>query len=177
MPELPVVANNLFATAPRNYLFDESELQTLFWQEPEISLGYRLTKRLLDLVVSFGLLILLSPLLILVSIAIRLSDGGPTLFRQTRVGKDGREFPFYKIRSMVVDAEEEREKLAAQNRHRDPRTFKIDSDPRITRIGRILRRFSIDELPQLWNVLRGEMSLVGPRPPVPDEVELYTDHD
>jgi lipopolysaccharide/colanic/teichoic acid biosynthesis glycosyltransferase len=105
---------------------------------------------------------------------VTLEDGGPILYYQMRVGKDGRQFRFYKFRSMVVNADALKEKLAAQNESTGP-VFKMRNDPRITRIGRILRKTSLDELPQFLNVLRGEMSLVGPRPHLPREVESYAD--
>jgi lipopolysaccharide/colanic/teichoic acid biosynthesis glycosyltransferase len=130
-------------------------------------------KRAMDIVVSLVALIVLSPLLLVIAIAIRLQDGGPALFWQNRVGLWGREFRFPKFRSMVTGAEQQRMKLAAENQHGAGITFKIKRDPRITWIGGILRKLSIDELPQLWCVLRGDMSLVGPRPPLPDEVVRY----
>jgi lipopolysaccharide/colanic/teichoic acid biosynthesis glycosyltransferase len=102
---------------------------------------------------------------------IRLHDGGPVLFRQVRVGRQGTEFTCLKLRSMSIDAEDRLSELEA----RDHVLFKSSDDPRVTRPGRFIRRFSLDELPQLWNVVRGEMSLVGPRPPLPTEVEQYED--
>jgi lipopolysaccharide/colanic/teichoic acid biosynthesis glycosyltransferase len=132
------------------------------------------TKRLLDLVGSGLLLVLLSPLFAVVALLIKLTDGGPVLFWQTRVGRWGREFPFPKFRSMVIDAEKLKDQLLHRNDHKDGVTFKMKDDPRITWIGRVIRKLSIDELPQLWCVLRGDMSLVGPRPPVPREVARYT---
>ena len=120
----------------------------------------------------FGLL-LLAPVLLAVAAVVKLQDGGPVFFRQARVGRDGEPFGMLKFRSMVVDAEA---RLADARRERnevDGVLFKIKDDPRITRVGRFLRRFSIDELPQLFNVLRGDMSLVGPRPPLPSEVDQY----
>jgi lipopolysaccharide/colanic/teichoic acid biosynthesis glycosyltransferase len=132
-------------------------------------------KRLLDLLVVVPSLVLLAPLFAAVAIAIRLHDGGPVLFWQHRVGRDGRVFAFPKFRSMCVDAEAVRAKIAAANQHgADGVTFKMKRDPRITPIGRVIRRTSIDELPQLWCVLKGEMSLVGPRPPIPSEVARYS---
>jgi len=133
-----------------------------------------LFKRILDIAVSVAMLILLSPLFLIVAALIKLTDGGPVLFWQSRVGKWGREFPFPKFRSMVLNAEELKAKLLEQSDHADSRTFKMKKDPRITWLGRIIRKLSIDELPQLWNVLIGDMSLVGPRPPVPKEVSQYT---
>ncbi|MDM8536485.1 sugar transferase [Desulfobacterales bacterium HSG17] len=131
-------------------------------------------KRAMDILVSVTMLILLSPLFIAVAAAIRLTDRGKVIFWQTRVGKWGKEFPFPKFRSMVVNADELKDKILEQSHHEDSITFKMKKDPRVTWIGRIIRKLSIDELPQLWNVLMGDMSLVGPRPPVPREVELYT---
>jgi lipopolysaccharide/colanic/teichoic acid biosynthesis glycosyltransferase len=132
-------------------------------------------KRLLDLAVVVPALVLLAPLFAAVAIAIRLHDGGPVLFWQRRVGRDGHVFAFPKFRSMCVDAEAVRARIAAANQHgADGVTFKMKRDPRITPVGRLIRRTSIDELPQLWCVLKGEMSLVGPRPPIPSEVARYS---
>jgi len=132
-------------------------------------------KRALDLLVVVPALLLLSPLFGVVALAIRCHDGGPALFWQRRVGRDGVDFAFPKFRSMRVDAEAVRLALAASNQHgADGVTFKMQRDPRITPVGRLIRRFSIDELPQLWCVLRGTMSLVGPRPPLLGEVARYT---
>jgi exopolysaccharide biosynthesis polyprenyl glycosylphosphotransferase len=129
-------------------------------------------KRLIDVVASGVGLILLSPFLAGIAVAIVLDDGRPVLFRQTRVGLHGRSFRVLKFRSMHRDAEARIAELEAQNEIRG-RAFKVTNDPRVTRVGRFLRRSSLDELPQLWNVLRGEMSLVGPRPPLPSEVAGY----
>ena len=131
-------------------------------------------KRSLDIVVSALALIALSPLLAIVALAIKRHDRGPVLFWQARVGRWGAEFRCPKFRSMVVDAEAKKEALLASNDHGASVTFKMKRDPRVTPIGRFIRKLSIDELPQLWCVLKGEMSLVGPRPPVPREVALYT---
>jgi lipopolysaccharide/colanic/teichoic acid biosynthesis glycosyltransferase len=136
--------------------------------------GANLLKRLLDIVVAIAMLVAFSSLFLVVALCIKLTDGGPVLFWQTRVGKWGREFRFPKFRSMVANAEQLKDRLLAENQHADVKTFKMKRDPRITWIGRIIRKLSIDELPQLWCVLRGDMSLVGPRPPVPREVALYT---
>lgn len=133
-------------------------------------------KRAVDIVVAGLGLALLSPLLLLIAAAVRLTSRGPVLFSQMRVGRGGRLFRIYKFRSMVQDAEQRRSELAAQSVYGDERLFKVMDDPRITPLGRFLRRSSLDELPQLWNVLRGEMSLVGPRPPLPSEVSLYKEH-
>jgi lipopolysaccharide/colanic/teichoic acid biosynthesis glycosyltransferase len=133
-----------------------------------------LAKRVLDLLVSLLMLVALSPLFLLLYLAIRLTDGGPALHWQDRVGQFGRVFRFPKFRSMVVNAEQLQRKLDAQNQHGEGVTFKLKRDPRITWVGRMIRRASIDELPQLWCVLKGEMSLVGPRPALPREVARYT---
>ena len=134
-----------------------------------------IVKRLLDITVSLLGLLSLSPLLLLVGIAIRLQDRGPVLFWQKRVGLNGSEFDFPKFRSMCQDAEAVRAQLVQANQHgSDSVTFKMKRDPRITPLGRFLRRTSIDELPQLWCVLRGEMSLVGPRPPLVSEAAAYS---
>jgi len=135
--------------------------------------GAKSFKRAMDIVVSIIALVLLSPLFVVLALIIRLEDGGPALFWQTRIGLWGREFRFPKFRSMVTDAEQRKLKLFAENQHGTGITFKMKRDPRITWIGGIIRKLSIDELPQLWCVLRGEMSLVGPRPPVPNEVARY----
>lgn len=132
-------------------------------------------KRMLDIVGSVLGLILLSPLLLVVALLIRLTSKGPALFVQDRCGLGARTFRFYKFRTMVADAEKRKAELAHLNEMRGP-VFKIACDPRITRLGAFLRKSSIDELPQLWNVLKGDMSLVGPRPPVPDEVMQYSVH-
>jgi exopolysaccharide biosynthesis polyprenyl glycosylphosphotransferase len=131
-----------------------------------------LAKHLVDRFGAALLLVLLSPLLLTLALAIKLDDGGPVLFRQTRVGRHGRSFVMVKFRSMVVDAESRLLELAAENEGAGP-LFKLRSDPRITRVGAVLRRYSLDELPQLLNVLGGRMSLVGPRPPLPAEVAQF----
>ena len=138
---------------------------------PDRAVGL-LLKRAIDVAIAALALLLLTPLLALVGLLIRLSDGGPVIFRQTRVGLHGRTFTLLKFRSMVTDAEERLEELRHLNEIAGG-AFKLSEDPRQTRTGRWLRRTSLDELPQLWNVLRGEMSLVGPRPPLPAEVAGY----
>jgi exopolysaccharide biosynthesis polyprenyl glycosylphosphotransferase len=131
-----------------------------------------LVKRVLDVVAAAAGLIVLAPLVAPIAVLIRLTSRGPVIFRQVRCGLNGRRFTFYKFRSMVANAEELKPALA----HLSQKTtaFKIPNDPRLTRLGRLLRKFSIDEWPQLWNVLKGDMSLVGPRPAVPEEVERYS---
>ena len=134
-------------------------------------------KRFVDIIFSFVALVLLSPVFAMVALLIKLEDGGPIFFEQRRVGKWGREFKMYKFRSMCVDAEQKLQAVLAQNKHATGVTFKAKDDPRITRIGQWLRKFSIDEFPQFYNVLIGDMSLVGPRPPVPREVAIYSPAD
>jgi lipopolysaccharide/colanic/teichoic acid biosynthesis glycosyltransferase len=146
-------------------------------EETKNSESYLVMKRLIDIFCSaLGLLVLL-PLFAVVAALIKLEDPkGKVFFRQNRVGKDEKQFPMYKFRSMVSNAEELKEKLLAYNEVSGA-MFKIKNDPRITRTGKFMRKTSIDELPQLWNVLLGHMSLVGPRPPLPEEVAQYTEYD
>ena len=138
---------------------------------------YLITKRMFDIAVSGLALLVLLPVFAVIATLIKITDGGSVFFRQTRVGKDGKHFDFFKFRSMVPNADALKAKIAEQNHHQDQRTFKMKRDPRVTWIGRILRRTSLDEIPQLWNILKGDMSLVGPRPPVPAEVKLYSRYD
>ncbi len=137
------------------------------------SRAHMLLKRAFDVVVSGLALLLTSPIMLIAALAIKLDSRGPVLFRQVRVGKDGELFEILKLRSMVQDAEEKRSALEDLNERTGP-LFKMREDPRITRTGRILRMTSIDELPQFWNVLRGEMSVVGPRPALPSETDAWT---
>jgi exopolysaccharide biosynthesis polyprenyl glycosylphosphotransferase len=141
-------------------------------EHPRLSGGRRLIKSLFDLAVAATLLLLLGPLFLVIALVIRLDTGGPVFFRQVRVGRGGELFRMYKFRTMHLDAERRLEAMRGQNDHAGV-LFKIRDDPRVTRSGRLLRRHSLDELPQLINVLLGEMSLVGPRPPLPSEVEQY----
>ena len=136
--------------------------------------GNLLLKRLLDIIVSITVLVLLSPLLLLTALLIYFDSPGPIFFSQKRVGKQGRLFTMWKFRSMHVDAEKHKAVLMKKNEMSDGVLFKMKNDPRITRVGKFIRKFSIDEIPQLFNVLVGEMSLVGPRPPLPNEVAKYT---
>lgn len=133
---------------------------------------YHFSKRFIDIVGSLFGLILLSPILTIVAIAIKLDSKGPVIFSQKRVGLNGKEFNMYKFRSMVINAEELKKNLEDKNEMDGP-MFKIKDDPRVTKIGKFIRKTSIDELPQLINVLKGEMSLVGPRPSLPKEVEKF----
>lgn len=134
---------------------------------------YLFVKRFCDLVLSILALFFLSPLLLLTAVAIKLEDGGPVIYSQTRVGKSGKSFRFYKFRSMCIDADERQEDLKNLDETDGP-IFKITEDPRITKVGKIIRKSSIDELPQLINILRGDMAIVGPRPPLLNEVAQYT---
>jgi exopolysaccharide biosynthesis polyprenyl glycosylphosphotransferase len=157
---------------PRLHTQQVAGLPLIHVTTPTLEGGQRVAKRLFDVLVA-GLLILGAlPAMILVSILIKLDSSGPVLFRQQRVGIEGRLFAMLKFRSMVVDAEDRLADLARSNEGSGP-LFKMKKDPRVTRLGGFLRRFSIDELPQLLNVLSGSMSLVGPRPPLPREVEAY----
>lgn len=136
--------------------------------------SYDVTKRFIDILFSICGLLLLSPILIIVSILIRIESKGNVIFIQKRVGLNGKPFEMYKFRSMVEDAEELKENLKVQNEMTGP-MFKMKNDPRVTKIGRFIRKTSIDELPQLLNVLKGDMSLVGPRPSLPSEIEELED--
>ena len=138
---------------------------------------YERAKRLLDIVATGAGLLMLAPLFALVAIAIRLDSSGAVLFSQTRVGRHGRTFRCWKFRSMFVDAEARKAALMADNEMDGGVIFKMKRDPRITRVGRFIRKASIDELPQVWNVFTGDMSLVGPRPAVPAEVAQYTPYE
>ncbi|MEN8200211.1 MAG: sugar transferase, partial [Thermodesulfobacteriota bacterium] len=131
-------------------------------------------KRALDFMVASAMLIVLSPLFLITSILIYLENPGPIFYTQVRVGRDGRHFNFFKFRSMVMNADKMKDELMEDNESNDGVIFKMKADPRVTRTGRFIRKFSIDELPQLVNVLKGDMSLVGPRPALPIEVAEYT---
>lgn len=132
-----------------------------------------LVKRIFDIIFSVIAIIITSPVMLLTVVAIKLDSPGPALFKQVRVGKNGRHFKIWKFRSMYIDAEEMKHKLLSQNEVKDGMMFKMKNDPRITRVGRVIRKLSIDELPQFFNVLSGSMSIVGTRPPTLDEVEKY----
>ncbi|MGI8760329.1 MAG: sugar transferase [Jatrophihabitantaceae bacterium] len=150
-------------------------LPMLHVDEPQFTGCRRMVKGAFDRCVAGAALLVLSPLLVAIGLLVRLGSAGPALFFQTRVGRDGRSFKMVKFRSMCADAEQRRGVLADRNEVADGLLFKIRDDPRITPIGRVLRRFSLDELPQLINVVTGSMSLVGPRPPLPAEVARYGD--
>lgn len=139
--------------------------------------GYRFIKRLFDFLASLIAVVILSPVFLIIAIAIKINDPhGPVFYTQERVGKDGRRFRMFKFRSMVTNADELLEKLKEQNEI-EGAMFKMKNDPRITKVGRFIRKYSLDELPQLLNVVGGSMSIVGPRPPLPYEVDQYTDYD
>jgi len=139
--------------------------------------SYLITKRMIDIIGALIGLIALSWLFLIVAVLIKLEDPkGPVFFKQIRVGKDGKQFYMYKFRSMVTDAEAKLQELLKYNEVSGA-MFKMKNDPRVTKVGKFIRKTSIDELPQLWNVLKGDMSLVGPRPPLPREVEQYTEYD
>jgi len=160
---------------PRTTIRPTAGLTLLHVDHPQLS-GFRLlVKGLFDRCIAAAALILLFPLMAVLALAIWLHDRGPALFTQTRVGKNGHAFRIYKFRTMVVDAEKRRAELDSSNDN-DGVLFKIRKDPRITAVGAHLRRWSIDELPQLINVFLGDMSLVGPRPALPDEAAQYADH-
>ena len=135
---------------------------------------YEVTKRLMDIVGAILGLIFLMPLYVIVAILIKKDSKGPVIFSQERVGYDGKRFKMYKFRSMVINAEELKEKLKKQNERKGP-MFKIKEDPRVTKIGKFIRKTSIDELPELINILKGEMSIVGPRPSLPKEIIQFDD--
>ncbi|OUP14645.1 multidrug MFS transporter [Lactobacillus johnsonii] len=139
-------------------------------------LGYHVVKRGFDVLASGVALIILSPLFLVLTILIKKEDGGPAFYSQERIGKNEKPFKMWKFRSMIVNADQMVEQLEEQNEI-DGAMFKIKDDPRVTKIGHVIRKYSLDELPQLWNVLKGDMSLVGPRPPLPMEVADYTDYD
>ncbi len=151
------------------------EDQIEYRSEYSKTIMYFVTKRIIDILGSIIGLLLLSPILIITAIVIKLDSKGPIFFIQERVGKNGEYFNMYKFRSMVIDAEEKLYQLKDKNEMSGP-MFKMKNDPRVTRVGSFIRRTSIDELPQLFNVLKGEMSLVGPRPNLPREVIKFTDY-
>jgi len=144
------------------------------WVWRQVTASRQSVKRGFDLVASGLFLVLFSPLYLLIAALVKLEDGGPVIFRQTRVGQFGSEFIMFKFRSMGLDAESRLREVLGNNEHSEGVTFKIKNDPRVTRTGRWLRKFSFDELPQVYNVFKGDMSLVGPRPPLPREVARYS---
>lgn len=173
--DLCVAPALLDVAGPRTTIRPVAGLPLLHVDHPEFSGVRWIIKGMFDKVVAIAALMISAPLIGVITFVIVLRDGKPVLFRQPRVGKDGRTFTVYKFRTMVVDAEQRKAELAAYNEGAGA-LFKMRDDPRVTHTGRWLRRYSLDELPQLFNVLKGDMSLVGPRPPLPDEVARYTDY-
>ena len=166
-------ALNFFPHAKANVQLEDLDgVPLLTFSTGPTSVGGLLLKRTLDVALAGLLLVLALPFLVSLALLIRLSSRGAVLFRQTRCGRNGRLFTLYKFRTMNADAEERRQEIEHLNEMDGP-VFKARNDPRVTRFGRVLRKFSLDELPQLWNVLKGDMSLVGPRPPIPEEVARY----
>ncbi|WP_345752699.1 sugar transferase [Microbacterium rhizophilus] len=161
---------------PRIHTRPVSGLPLIHVETPRFSAGQRFVKRMLDLFASVALVVVFSPLLLGLAVIVKASSPGPILFRQTRVGLHGGEFKMLKFRSMVQDAEARLAALQQERDHGNEIMFKMRDDPRVTPVGKIMRRFSLDELPQLLNVIGGSMSLVGPRPPLPREVDQYADH-
>lgn len=163
----------------RVHLVTETVANEICLSKEEVSShnGYRLAKRLSDIILSAAGLLAISPILLIVAIAIKVEDpAGPVFFSQMRVGTDGKLFRMYKFRSMATNAEARLEALIAKNEV-DGAMFKMKDDPRVTNVGKVIRKLSVDELPQLWNVLNGSMSLVGPRPCLPREYAQYTEYD
>jgi exopolysaccharide biosynthesis polyprenyl glycosylphosphotransferase len=172
--DLIVVPSVTDVAGPRMHIRPVAGLPLLHLEPPQHDEATRWGKRLFDLVGATFILLMAAPVMAAVAVAIKLEDRGPVLFQQPRVGRKGSLFPCFKFRSMVVDAEAKLAEIAHLNES-DGVLFKIKDDPRITRIGNFIRRYSLDEFPQLFNVLRGEMSLVGPRPPLQKEVDEYED--
>ena len=173
--DLCVAPALLDVAGPRTTVRQTAGLTLLHVDHPQLSGPRQVVKDLFDRGAAALALVFLSPVMIAVALAVRLSDPGPALFTQIRVGKDGRPFKIYKFRTMVIDAEARLAELRTKNEH-DGVLFKMRRDPRVTALGGRLRKWSLDELPQLFNVLLGEMSLVGPRPALPEEAQLYADH-
>ena len=148
------------------------QMRMLLWHITIIA--SKVFKRTMDIVLSILAIILGSPIFLITALLVKVTSPGPIIFSQVRVGRFGRHFKFYKFRSMYIDAEARKAELLKQNESGDGVIFKMKRDPRITPVGRFIRKFSIDELPQLFNVILGDMSLVGPRPPLPQEVRTYT---
>jgi exopolysaccharide biosynthesis polyprenyl glycosylphosphotransferase len=166
---VPDLYDGLAWNAPVEYV---GQFPTIPLHRREFPIGAFLLKRVLDITLSTIALLLLSPIMLAIAIAVRLDSDGPIFYRASRIGRKGRTFSCYKFRTMVANADKLREQLSHMN-ERDSVLFKIANDPRITRVGRFLRKYSLDELPQFYNVLCGDMSLVGPRPPIAHEVEQY----
>ncbi|GAA4415097.1 sugar transferase [Georgenia halophila] len=173
--ELLLVSQLTDVAGPRIHQSPVTGLPVVHVDLPSFSGGVHVLKRTMDVVIASAALVLLAPLFAAVALAIKLDDGGPVFFRQERVGQDGSTFRMHKFRSMAVDAESRRAALQAEGPDNGV-LFKMANDPRVTKVGRFIRRHSLDEFPQFWDVLRGKMSVVGPRPPLPAEVEQYEAH-
>ena len=157
---------------PSVFQHNSIQFRMLVWH---ITIRFSLTfKRVMDIVLALLALLLGSPVFLITALLVKCTSPGPIIFSQVRVGKFGRHFKFYKFRSMYIDAEARKAELLKHNESKDGVIFKMKHDPRITPVGRFIRKFSIDELPQLFNVILGDMSLVGPRPPLPQEVRTYS---
>lgn len=170
--ELVLTSRIADVAGPRMTLSPVEGLPLLHVAIPTFEGGAYVMKRALDIAVSSAALVLFAPIAAIIALAIKIDDGGPVLFQQARIGRDGHEFKMVKFRSMRVDAEAQLAFLAASNDGAGP-LFKMKHDPRVTPVGRLLRKYSLDEVPQFWNVLVGDMSVVGPRPPLPSEVTAY----
>ena len=168
----PAIAD---VAGPRTVVRDVADMALLHVGEPTFTGPQRVVKEVFDRASAAVALLVIAPVFVLVALAVKLDSRGPVFYRQVRVGRDGHRFKMVKFRTMVVGADRQRVDLEHRN-EADGLLFKLRIDPRVTRTGRLLRRFSIDELPQVFNVLRGEMSMVGPRPPLPAEVDLYESH-
>ncbi|MGH2543603.1 MAG: sugar transferase, partial [Ardenticatenaceae bacterium] len=167
------IVPDLFQLSLTRVTLDEIKgVPLIAMQEPVLKGANLALKRFVDIAISSVALLIFSPIVLLTTVAIKLDSPGPILYRQERIGRGGRPFTIYKFRSMRVGADEELARLATLNEADGP-LFKIRNDPRVTRVGRIIRKLSIDELPQLFNVLKGDMSLIGPRPALPQEVAQY----
>lgn len=171
--ELALAVSLADVSGHRLYLRNTTEQLVLLASLPQYTGAANVIKRLLDIIGSLCALIISSPILLGVAIAIKLDDGGPVFFSQTRIGLHGKPFKMYKFRSMVTNAEELKKKLAEETGQEDRFIFKMKDDPRITKVGHFIRKTSLDEFPQFYNVLKGDMSLVGPRPALPEEVARY----
>lgn len=170
--DLVVVPGMIDVAGPRIHMRQVGGLPLVHVDKPQVGRAAGMTKRIFDLVVASAMLMAFAPVMALIALAIKLQDGGPVFYRQTRSGRDGATFGMWKFRSMVVDADQRLAEVAALN-ETDGVLFKCKDDPRITRLGRFLRKYSLDEIPQLFNVLANQMSVVGPRPPLPTEVADY----
>ena len=172
--DLVVIPSLADIAGPRIHLRPVAGLPLMHVEPPQANAAGRWSKRLFDVIWAIFTLLVVSPVMLAVAVALKVEGEGPVFFRQIRIGRDGEAFECLKFRSMSVDAEERRAELRERN-FVEGVMFKLQDDPRVTRVGKFLRRYSLDELPQLFNVLRGTMSLVGPRPPLPEEVDQYGD--